>query len=240
MAYFSRLLADVPGVRHAFLDVHESTAFDKSKIVDIKQVHGADILNLTKTPDERPHVDGVFTSMAAQQIGVLTADCLPLLMASRDGQFIASVHAGWRGTALGIVQASVKQFAAAGFSADDIIVAVGPHIRPCCYEVSGDFYRALLATPAAERVRQHQPCLFSDTPRGQNVHSAQAREENSQWFDLSAFCQLELLDAGVKANNIDWLETCTYCTPEALGSYRRRTHVPATKTQQVSWIVRDN
>jgi polyphenol oxidase len=238
MAYFSRLLADVPGVRHAFLDVHESAAFDKSHLVDIKQVHGTDILHFTEPSQNRPHVDGVFTARSAQQIGVVTADCLPLLMASRDGRFIASVHAGWRGTAQGIVQQSVKQFAAAGVSAEEIIVAVGPHIRPCCYEVSADFYQALLTTPAAERVRQHQYHLFSPTPRGQNAHSAQAREENSLWFDLPAFCQAELLAAGVKAENIDWLALCTYCTPDALGSYRRRTHVPATKTQQVSWIIR--
>lgn len=238
MAYFSRLLADIPGVHHAFLDVHESTAFDKSHLVDIKQVHGTDILNFIAPPSERPHVDGVFTARPAQQIGVATADCLPLLMASRDGQFIASVHAGWRGTAQGIVQASVERFTAVGVNIGDIIVAVGPHIRPCCYEVSDSFYAALLETPAAARVRQHQQRLFSSMPRGQNANSAKAREENSLWFDLPTFCQLELLAAGVKPENIDWLEKCTYCSPQALGSYRRRTHIPASKTQQISWIAR--
>ncbi len=239
MAYFSRLLADIPGVRHALLDVHESAVFDKSALVDIKQVHGTDILNYVALPTERPHADGIFTQISGQQIGVYTADCLPLLMASRDGHFIACIHAGWRGTAEGIVRQSVAQFSAAGVSLEDIIVAIGPHIRPCCYEVSPSFYDALLQTPAAEQVRLHRQRLFSVAPRGPNVRSATAREENSLWFDLPAFCEIHLLDAGVRQENIDCLAYCTYCTPESLGSYRRRTHVPATKTQQVSWIVRD-
>lgn len=238
MAYFSRLLADIPDVCHAFLDVNESAAFDKSQLVDIKQVHGTDILRFTEPSQNRHHVDGVFTACPAQQIGVVTADCLPLLMASRDGRYIASVHAGWRGTAQGIVQQSVKQFAMVGVNVKDIVVAVGPHIRPCCYEVSVDFYHGLLKTPAAERVRQYQHRLFSPIPRGQNVYSARARQENSLWFDLPAFCQAELLAAGVIAENIDCLAICTYCTPDVLGSFRRRTHIPATKTQQVSWIIR--
>ncbi|HEX4501885.1 MAG TPA: peptidoglycan editing factor PgeF [Scandinavium sp.] len=238
MAWFSRLLADIPGVRHAFLDVHESSVFDKSRIVDIKQVHGTDILNFTTTPHSRPHVDGVFTSVSGQQIGIVTADCLPLLMASRDGCFVASVHAGWQGTAQGIIQQSVKRFTDAGIDAADIVVAIGPHIRPCCYEVSSSFLDVLLATPSAEQVRQHQQKLFLNVPRNSNAHSARAREENSLWFDLPAFCQVHLQVAGIRSANVDWLEKCTYCAPKELGSYRRRTHFPATKTQQVSVIVR--
>jgi hypothetical protein len=240
MAWFSRLLADIPGVRHAFLDVHESAVFDKSHVVDIKQVHATDILNFTEPPQYRPHADGVFTAVSEQQIGIVTADCLPLLMASRDGRFVASVHAGWQGTAQGIVQQSVKHFAAVGIKAADIIVAVGPHIRPCCYEVSASFPDGLLSTPSAKMVRQHRQQLFLKAPRDPNTNSASAREEQSLWFDLPAFCQLHFQEAGILSDNIDWPGKCTYCAPEELGSYRRRTHKPATKTQQMSWISRGN
>lgn len=238
MAYISRLLADIPGIRHAFLDVHESAAFDRSQMVDIKQVHGAAILPYVETPTQRPHVDGLFTSRPARKMGVVTADCLPLLMASRDGRHIASVHAGWRGATLGIVQQSVRQFAAAGVAPDEIVVAIGPHIRACCYEVSAAFYQTLLETPAGALVRDHAGQLFSSSPKNPNPNSPQAHEANSLWFDLPAFCQLLLLEAGVSRQHIDCLETCTYCHPQTLGSYRRRTHQPATKTQQVSWIER--
>lgn len=236
MTYLSRLLTDVPGIRHAFLDVHESAAFDQSQIIDIKQVHGTAILPLNVKPDERPQVDGVFTALRGQPIGVVTADCLPVLMASRDGRFIASVHAGWRGTAQGIIEQSVRCFVEQGIAPSDIVVAIGPHIRPCCYEVSADFYPALLSTPAADLVRTHREPLFSPTASSPGTNSARAREPNSLWFNLPEFCLLQLKRSGIAAEHIDVVEKCTYCTPEELGSYRRRTHVPATKTQQVSWI----
>ena len=239
MAWFSRLLADIPGVRHAFLDVHESAAFDKSRLVDIKQVHGKEIFHFTKPSEHRPLVDGVVTSAPGAPIGVVTADCLPLLMASRDGQHVASVHAGWRGTAAGIIEQSVKQFAALGVAADEIVVAVGPHIRACCYEVSPLFYDALLQTPAKSLVSSHRQSLFTSVPRQPNAHSAAAREINGLWFDLPGFGLLQLASAGVPAKNIDVLETCTYCSAEALDSYRRRTHVPAAKMQQIAWIMKE-
>jgi YfiH family protein len=238
MAFFSRLLSDIPGIRHAFLDVHESAVFDKSRVVDIKQVHGADILHLTQAHRQRPLVDGVLTSLAGQSIGIVTADCVPVLMASRDGRLIAGLHAGWRGAAQGILQESVRQFGAHGVAAEDILVATGPHIHACCYEVSDAFYQTLLETPAGYLVRSRAEQLFSSLPRNPNPDSPAAREKNSLWFDLSAFCQLQLLEAGVRREHIDCLATCTYCNPGMLGSYRRRTHQPATKTQQISWIER--
>lgn len=239
MAWYSRLLSDIPGIRHAFLNVHESADFDHSRLVNIKQVHGAELLSLTEMPEQRPHVDGVITSLTAQQIGIVTADCLPLLMASRDGRVIASVHAGWRGTAAGIVQQNVRQFAASGVEAKEIVVAIGPHIRACCYEVSEAFYHTLLQMPAREIVIRNQQRLFFSSPQQPNALSANARENNSYWFDLPTFCLLQLQDSGIHAENVEVLENCTYCTPEELGSYRRRTHVPATKTQQISWIMKD-
>ncbi|WP_312625707.1 peptidoglycan editing factor PgeF [Scandinavium sp.] len=238
MAWFSRLLADIPGIRHAFLDVHESAVFDKSRLVDIKQVHGANILHLTETPAQRPQVDGVLTSLTGKSIGIVTADCIPVLMASRDGRWIAGLHAGWRGAAQGILQESVRRFSAHGVAAEDILVATGPHIRACCYEVSGAFRQTLLETPAGYLVRDYAEQLFSSWPKTPNPNSPAAREENSLWFDLLAFCQLQLLDAGISRKHIDCLAACTYCHPEILGSYRRRTHQPATKTQQISWIER--
>lgn len=238
MAWFSRLLADIPGIRHAFLDVHESAVFNKSRLVDIKQVHGADILHFTESTAQRPHVDGVMTSLTGQPIGVVTADCLPVLMASRDGRLIASLHAGWRGTAQGILQQGVRAFIDQGVAIEDIVVAVGPHIRACCYEVSTTFLEGLLQTPARDIVEAHRSQLLLSVPLRPNSKSATPREENSLWFDLPTFCLLQLAQAGIAGTQIDVVEKCTYCAPGELGSYRRRTHVPATKTQQVSWIAR--
>lgn len=238
MPYFSRLLADIPGIQHAFLNAAESAAFDRTEIVDIKQVHGTDILTLTQPPDSRPLVDGIFTAMNRQKVAVVTADCLPLLMASRDGRFVCSIHAGWKGLTQGIIQQAVQLFTARGTAYDDIVVAVGPHIGPCCYEVSAGFYPMLLNSPGGDLARRHYPLLFLSHPRQPNSLSATAREGDSLWFDLAAYCALQLQAAGIASSQTDWLSICTYCTPKVLGSYRRRTHFPAVKTQQLSWIMR--
>ena len=196
MAFSSRLLADVPGVRHAFLDVHESGRFDKSQLVDINQVHGTDIIHFMQPLTDKPQADGVFTALSEQLVGVVTADCLPVLMASRDGQYVASVHAGWRGTARGIIARSIQAFTGQGIAAQDIVVAIGPHIRSCCYEVSGEFYDELLQLPCGELVLANPQRLFSKAPVRPNALSAKGQGKANLWFDLQEFCWLHLLKAG--------------------------------------------
>ncbi|MBB1201095.1 peptidoglycan editing factor PgeF [Enterobacteriaceae bacterium 89] len=238
MIYHSRLLTDIPGIRHAFLDAQHSAAFEHSRLVDIKQVHGAEIVQFISPLNERPQADGVFTSVAEQPVGIVTADCLPLLMASRDGQHIACIHAGWRGTAQGIAAKAVAAFADQGVAAEEIVAAVGPHIRPCCYEVSAGFYDELMKMPAAKLVADHRELFFSDSPLAPKAASAKAQQAGTRWFNLPEFCRQQMLAAGLPAGNIDIIAQCTYCTPQELGSYRRRTHFPAAKTQQISWIIK--
>jgi hypothetical protein len=102
----------------------------------------------------------VFTAVSGQKVGVVTADCLPLLMASRDGRYVCSVHAGWRGAASGIIENSLALFQRYHVDPQDLVVVSGPHIHPCCYEVTGDFYQALLAMPAGELAKRHREQLF--------------------------------------------------------------------------------
>ena len=240
MAYTSQLLAAIPGIRHAFLNAAESTLFNRASLVDIKQVHGGEVLAFDGTfQDPRPCADGVFTAVSGQPLGIYTADCLPLLMASRDGRFISCVHAGWRGAAQSIAQRAVARFQARGVAPSNIVAAIGPHIRPCCYEVAADFESRLAGTPAAALAKMHRDMLLFSEPQRASAASPEPRESRSQWFDLSAFCVLQLEDAGLRRENIEVLEICTYCTPgEVLGSFRRRTHMPTEKTQQISWIAK--
>ncbi|MDQ8584112.1 laccase domain-containing protein, partial [Klebsiella aerogenes] len=85
MSYPSRLLSDIPGIRYAFLDVHETAAFPYSEMAPVKLVHGNVVHHYQEPQAERPHADAVFTALRGQKVGVVTADCLPLLMASREG-----------------------------------------------------------------------------------------------------------------------------------------------------------
>lgn len=220
MSFTSRLLSDIPGIRYAFLDVHETAAFPYSEMAPVKLVH-SNIVHEYRAPQaERPHADAMFTAVSGQKMGVVTADCLPLLMASRDGRYVCSVHAGWRGAASGIIENSLALFQRYHVDPQDLVVVSGPHIHPCCYEVTGDFYQALLAMPAGELAKRHREQLFLS-------HQAASEGEQAK------------ATAGVPEENMEWLGSCTYCTPQRLGSFRRRTHFPAPKSFQYSWIMRE-
>lgn len=174
MSFQSRLLNAIPGIRHAFLDVHETAAFPYAEMAPVKLVHGNVVHHYQLPLAERPHADAVFTALSGQKVGVVTADCLPMLMASRDGRYVCSVHAGWRGAASGIVENSLALFRQHRVAPEEIVVAIGPHIHACCYEVSGEFYQTLLAMPAGELARQHSDRLFHRRP-AQPARAEQAR-----------------------------------------------------------------
>lgn len=205
MSFTSRLLSDIPGIRYAFLDVHETAAFPYSEMAPVKLVH-SNIVHEYRAPQaERPHADAMFTAVSGQKMGVVTADCLPLLMASRDGRYVCSVHAGWRGAASGIIENSLALFQRYHVDPQDLVVVSGPHIHPCCYEVTGDFYQALLAMPAGELAKRHREQLFLSHQAASEGEQAKATAGDNAWFDLRAFAHLLLSSAGVPEENMHLL-----------------------------------
>ncbi len=147
----------------------------------------------------------------------MTADCLPLLIASRDGRYVCSVHAGWQGLVSGIVDNSLACFRQQGVALADLVIAVGPHIHPCCYEVSAGFYQQLLDQPGGDRVARHRQRLFhSRSGPVSDPLKAAARGSDNLWFDLRAFAEAIFAEAGVASASVEWLGSCTYCTPQSL------------------------
>jgi YfiH family protein len=121
-----------------------------------------------------------------------------LLCHPGSGQ-LGLAHAGWRGATAGVVKRTLK---AMGVPAEETLAALGPCIRPCCYEVGED------VALAARRGRLSFDIVWP---------SAGGRYR----FDLTAFVKAELLDAGVNAGSIECLSYCTACSPELFFSYRR-------------------
>ena len=181
MSFTSRLLSTIPGIRYAFLDVHETAAFPYSEMAPVKLVHSNIVHEYLAPQAERPHADAMFTAVSGQKIGVVTADCLPLLMASRDGRYICSVHAGWRGAASGIIENSLALFQRYHVAPQDLVVVSGPHIHACCYEVTADFYQALLAMPAGELAKRHREQLFLPHQAASVGEQAQATADDNVW-----------------------------------------------------------
>ncbi len=225
MSWTANNLTDIPGIAHGFLGIDDPLPPDT---FFCNQKHTADIVG----PGGSGVVaDGVFTRRNTP-VAVLTADCLPVLIAAIDGQHVAAVHGGWKGLQAGILGNAVARFDAAGVARDRLRVAIGPSIKPCCYEVSADF---VTLWPDAN------PPWYRERPvptRPNALPHPPAMNAEGLWFDLAGYGVRLLAQQGIDATQIEVVDICTCCHTQALGSYRRRTHWPALRTQQFSWIAR--
>ena len=227
----------LPGVDHGFCSIDDPLRPDDVFIC--KQVHSASVIEwqpgqLANTVE----ADGVFTR-SRQPIAIITADCLPILIAG--GEWVAAIHGGWKGLQRGIIDNAVQRFIDKGITADQLRVAIGPSIKPCCYEVSAAFIAEFQADQG--HVWQHGQGPWSveqPTPlQAPHITPPHARQTGSAWFDLSGYGLLLLHASGVKREHIEVSDVCTYCTSPAFASYRRRTHHPAeSRTLIYSWIAR--
>ncbi|MCK9230079.1 MAG: peptidoglycan editing factor PgeF [Syntrophales bacterium] len=173
------------------------------------QVHGNHITLLdAKDPSSRymppgAACDGFVTNRPRCAVGIRTADCIPLLLADPARRVVGAIHAGWKGTALGIAAQAIALFVDR-FSCgpSDIIAVIGPAIGPCCYEVGNDVYEAM-----GSRVRRN--AVFSDASSG-----------GRRMLDLPGANRHQLLDAGLSAGNIITIPLCTACRRDLFHSRR--------------------
>jgi len=190
------------GVRHGF-GLRGSP--EPEGLLRPRQVHGCAVATGDAcAAAEPPEADAVVSNVPGQAIGIVTADCVPGLLASDDGAAVAAVHAGWRGLAAGVVAAGCHRLRALAGAAS-LHAVVGPHIGACCYEVDAPVLDAL-----ARRFGDAVPRASSPTRAGH------AR------IDLGALARAELLVCGIDAVNVARIpDACTRCDPERFHSYRR-------------------
>jgi YfiH family protein len=176
-------------------------------LVGLFQVHGADVVTVDEPwgDDARPRADALVTRRRGIALGIVTADCAPVLLLDAEAGVIGAAHAGWRGALAGVLEATVAAMEQLGASRGRITAAIGPTIRQTSYEVAADLHDAVLAAdPAHAR-------FFADGDRP------------GRWrFDLPGFCAARLARAGI-TRVID-LGLDTYAEPERFFSYRRATH----------------
>jgi YfiH family protein len=177
-----------------------------AKLITLHQVHSPDAIyvNSPFAENDRPHADAMVTDRPGLALGILTADCTPVLLADREAGVVAAAHAGWKGALGGVVEAVVAAMERRGARLDRIAAAVGPCIARRSYEVDDAFLRRFAeADPEHER-------FFSP---GRDGH---------QQFDLEGFVLARLAAAGL--TRIEALGEDTYSQPERFFSYRRATH----------------
>jgi YfiH family protein len=182
----------------------------------VSQVHGRTVL--TPTPGEAwptpwPEADVLVSRDPARAIAVRAADCVPILMADPASGTVAAVHAGWRGTSAGAVVAGLHALVQqSGASPADVVVAIGPSIGACCYEVGTDLVDAFAL---AGHPRHLIDRWFSSVapPRG-------SREPRPLHLDLVTANRDQLILAGVDESRIHACDLCTAMHLDVLTSYR--------------------
>lgn len=200
----SELLSSVPNIVHGFGTEAELVPRALQLVWDLrpnkKQVHGTRAAEIVEFRQPVREADAFHTSAAGIPVSVITADCVPLLLAKRDGSQIAAVHAGWRGLTDGIIPQVLDELR----GGRDWVAAIGPTICAPCYEVSAE-----LADDFARRFPNIAVNELLPQPRHLN---------------LRAVAEHQLREAGVKA--IDHVGGCTCCARDEHGerifrSYRR-------------------
>ncbi|MEW6612574.1 MAG: peptidoglycan editing factor PgeF [Pseudomonadota bacterium] len=166
----------------------------------LEQVHGTAVAEFREPGAAVPRADGAVTGTPGVVLAVMTADCLPVLLADAAGRRVAALHAGWRGLADGMLEAGVAAMERPGSA---LCAYLGPAIGPAAFEVGGEVRERFLAwRPAAADA-------FRPSPAG-------------RWLaDLYALARLRLQAAGVPAAQIFGGELCTYAQAERFFSYRR-------------------
>jgi len=196
-------------------------------LVTLRQIHSDLIHHLDRIPEYPLAGDGLITDTPGLLLAVLAADCIPVIVADRKRRAIGVFHAGWRGTVKRIVEKGVGELRK-HFSSDprDLVAAIGPGIRPCCYEVGGEVrsqfeaqfaYATTLFREVKESdpVREKYPLLFL-TARAPGHSELPVK----LFLDLVEANRRQLLDAGVLAKNIDASAPCTACHTDLLFSHR--------------------
>jgi YfiH family protein len=190
-------------------------------VVTLYQEHGTTAREVTSIPprDALPHADAVISATPGLVVGVLTADCAPVLLADPEAGVVAAAHAGWRGALHGIVESAIAEMERLGARRERIHAAVGPCIGQDAYEVGPEFEAEFLSHDPASRG------FFSRRSEMARPH-----------FDLSGFVLRRLYDARI--GHATSLATCT-CENESLFfSYRRKTKLQEPDYgRQISAIV---
>jgi YfiH family protein len=193
---------------------------DADHLVTVRQVHG-DRAVIADKPWQRngsPEADAIVTATRGLAIGILTADCTPILFCDAEAGVIGAAHAGWKGARKGIVGATLDAMEQLGARRDSIRAVIGPTISLKAYEVGEDF-----RTNFVEAAPQNE--TFFSLVSGGNPH-----------FDLPAYCQKQLRDCG--CSFIEDLRMCTYENESLFLSFRRTTHRgEADYGRQISAIV---
>lgn len=177
-----------------------------AQLVTVHQVHSPDVIAVSApfSDDARPPADALITATPGLLLGILTADCVPVLFADREAGVVGAAHAGWKGALSGVTDRTISAMEGLGADVSRIACAIGPCIAKPSYEVDLGFV-----------------ARFTDDDPENERFFVDGREGHAQ-FDIEAYVAARLAATGV--TRIEMLGQDTYSQPEHFYSYRRSCH----------------
>lgn len=173
---------------------------DPETLVLMKQVHGNTVRTIENRKPVIEETDGLVSTKKNLFLGVLTGDCVPLILFDHEHEVIGVVHVGYKGILLGVVENAIKKLEESGAYTSHIEVVIGPAIGVCCYNIERD------------RARDFEKKF------GESVIE---KRNNEQFLNLSKVVKDILLQIGIKKENIFDSDICTSCHNDEYFSYRR-------------------
>lgn len=202
--------------------VSDLLSVERGRLMTVYQCHSADVRVVREPHDvlEAPKADAMVTDVPGLAIGVLTADCAPVLFADVEAGVVGAAHAGWQGALSGVCEATIAAMEDLGAARENITASIGPSISQGCYEVGPEF---------RERFAGERDGLFF----------IPSKRAHHFMFDLTGYIAHRLALCGVPL--VDALRVCTYSDPEQFFSYRRATHAgEGAYGRQISAIALSN
>ena len=186
--------------------VAQSMDVNDDKLMMVYQIHSSDVACADKkwTIDDRPKLDAMVSSTPELAIGIMTADCGPVLFSDAENGVVGAAHAGWKGATGGILENTISAMETIGAERDNIVAVLGPTISQKHYEVGPEFVDNVIGLNA-----------------NNDAYFIPSEKENHAMFDLPSYIVDRLKADGVKAS---WTSDCTYADEEQFFSYRRKTH----------------
>jgi YfiH family protein len=223
------LLESIAGLAHAYTvngseprAVLHAVLGPTAPLCTLRQVHGATVRRVDNDPGsgrEASPLDGdaLMTDRAGLALAVWSADCVPVLVCDPRTRALAAVHAGWRGTVVGVLTAAIGALRDGfGCRPGDLRIGLGPAIGPCCYEVGEEVVAALLrADPGARR------CVLGSVRHRVDLVGANVRQA---------------VAAGVPSGRIEAVGLCTACHADLLPSFRRDGRAAGRIAALVGWV----
>ena len=190
----------IKDIRKNLEKVCKKIGCNRTNLVILNQVHSNIVHNVNKIPKKRLKGDSLVTNIKGIALGILTADCAPILIYDPVNNLISAIHAGWRGSYKKIVSATLKEFKIKGSNYKDLIAVVGPCISNKNYEVKKDFLNKFIAQEKSNKK------FFN-------------YRNNKIYFSLNGYIKQNFLNLGVK--NVEIIKKDTYKTSNNFFSARK-------------------